>query len=217
MKKLLLTLAAAGVASAVVAARRRQRPYVAPLVPDAWRTDPDAYFGGDAINTRNAGAGLDLDDTEVEDGVDAARQALGLLRTVDEQEIEAAETALERTDLDTDVAEYAETLLSHHSENLAAAQALRLEPFTPPEVSDFAERRAERLRALDELEGADAFADGYVQAMVDGHEQALAMLDRLLPDAVDEDARDYLAGSRRTMARHLHRGRELLERRGTRQ
>lgn len=212
MKKLLLTLAAAGVASVAVAARRRQRPYVAPLVPEEWRTDPDAYFDGDAINTRNAGAGLDLDD--VGDEVDAARQALGLLRTIDEQEIEAAEDALERANLDTDVAEYAETLLSHHSENLAAAQALRLEPFTPPEVSDFAERRAERLQALDELEDDREYADGYLQAMVEGHEQALAMLDRLLPEAIDEDARDYLAGSRRSMATHLRRGRELLEQRG---
>lgn len=213
MKKLLLTLAAAGVASAVVASRRRQRRYVAPLVPDEWRTDPDAYFDGDPINTRNAGAGLDLDDDL--DDVDAARQALGLLRTVDEQEIEAAEEALERTDLDTDVAEYAEMLLSHHSENLAAAQALRLEPFTAPDASDFAERRAERLQALSEIEDDDEFAGAYVQAMVEGHEQALAMLDRLLPEAVDEDAQDYLAGSRRSMARHLQRGRELLEQRGS--
>jgi predicted outer membrane protein len=213
MKKLLLTLAAAGVASAVVASRRRQRQYVAPLVPDEWRTDPDAYFDRDPINTRNAGAGLDLDDDL--DDVDAARQALGLLRTIDEQEIEAAEDALERTDLATDVAEYAEMLLSHHSENLAAAQALRLEPFTSPEVSDFAERRAERLQALDGIEDDEEFASAYVQAMVEGHEQSLAMLDRLLPDAVDEDARDYIAGSRRSMAQHLQRGRELLERRGS--
>lgn len=213
MKKLLLTLAAAGVASAVVASRRRQRQYVAPLVPDEWRTDPDAYFDRDPINTRNAGAGLDLDDDL--DDVDAARQALGLLRTIDEQEIEAAEEALERTNLDTEVAEYAEMLLSHHSENLAAAQALRLEPFTPPEVSDFAERRAERLQALDGIEDDDEFAGAYVQAMVEGQEQSLAMLDRLLPDAVDEDARDYLAGSRRSMSQHLQRGRELLERRGS--
>lgn len=212
MKKLLLTLAAAGVASAVVASRRRQRQYVAPLVPDEWRTDPDAYFDGDAINTRNAGAGSDLDDDL--DDADAARQALGLLRTVDEQEIEAAEEALERTDLDTRVAEYAEMLLSHHSENLAAAQALRLEPFTSPEVSDFAERRAERLRALDDIAEDDEYAGAYLQVMVEGHEQALAMLDRLLPEAVDEDARDYLADSRRTMAQHLQRGRELLDQRG---
>lgn len=213
MKKLLLTLAAAGVASAVVASRRRQRQYVAPLVPDEWRTDPDAYFDRDPINTRNAGAGLDLDDDR--DDVDTARQALGLLRTVDEQEIEAAEEALERTHLDTDVAEYAEMLLSHHSENLAAAQALRLEPFTSPEVSDFAERRAERLQALDGIEDDSEFASAYVQTMVEGHEQSLAMLDRLLPEAVDEDARDYLAGSRRSMSQHLQRGRELLERRGS--
>ncbi|GHA79723.1 DUF4142 domain-containing protein [Cognatilysobacter bugurensis] len=211
MKKLLLTLAAAGVASAVVASRRRQRAYVAPLVPDEWRTDPDAYFDGDAINTRNAGSDLDVDDDL--DEVDSARQALGLLRTVDEQEIEAAEEALERTDLETPVAEYAEMLLSHHSENLAAAQALRLESFTAPEVSDFAERRAERLHALADIGDDDEFAGAYLQAMVEGHEQALAMLDRLIPDAVDEDARDFLASSRRSMSQHLQRGRELLEQR----
>lgn len=206
--KLLLTLVTAGVATAVVASRRRQRQLVAPLVPDRWRTDPDDYFDNDAINTRNAGASLDDDD----DDVDAARQALGLLRTVDEQEIEAAEDALERTSLDVEVAEYAETLLSHHSENLAAAQALRIEPFTTTEVSDFAERRGDRLDALAQLDDEE-FAQAYLQAMVDGHEQTLAMLDRLLPDAVDEDARDFLASSRSQVAQHLQRGRELLAQR----
>lgn len=206
--KLLLTLVTAGVATAVVASRRRQRQFVAPLVPDAWQTDPDDYFDNDPINTRNAGASLDEDDDEV----DSARQALGLLRTIDEQEIEAAEEALERTGLDVEVAEYAETLLSHHSENLAAAQALRLEPFTSIEVTDFAERRSERLEALADLDD-DRFGQAYLRAMVDGHQQSLAMLDRLLPEAIDEDARDFLASSRSQLAQHLQRGRELLAQR----
>lgn len=205
--KLLLTLAAAGVATAVVAARRRQNRLVAPLVPDPWRTDPDDYFDNDPINTRNAGAALDEDD----DDADPAREALGLVRTIDEQEIEAAEQALARPGLDPALAAFADTLLADHSESLAAAQALQIEPATTAEVADLGARRGERLDALDALDG-QAYADAFLQALVEGHQEALAMLDRLLPATIDDDVRGYLANSRSHLAHHLQRGRELLAR-----
>lgn len=204
MKHKLLLLAAAGVATAVIA-RRRQNRLVAPLVPDEWRTDPDDYFDNDPINTRNAGASLDADDEEA----DVTREALGLVRAIDEQEIEAAEQALARPDLDPSLVELAETLLADHSESLAAAQALQVEPVTTAEVADLEERRGARLDALDDLEGEE-YAEAFLQAMVDGHQEALAMLERLLPEAVDEDVRGFLANSRNHIAHHLQRGRELL-------
>lgn len=205
MKHKLLILAAAGVATAVIASRRRQDRPVAPLVPDAWRTDPDDYFDNDPINTRNAGGPLDVDDDEA----DAACEALGLVRALDEQEIEAAEQALARPDLDPALVAFADTLLADHSGSLAAGQALGLDPATTAEVADLAARRAGRLEALDELDDED-YPRAFLQALVDGHEQSLAMLDRLLPEAVDEDVRGYLADARGHLARHLQRARELL-------
>jgi putative membrane protein len=207
MKHKLLLLAAAGVATAVIA-RRRQNRLVAPMVPEEWRIDPDDYFDNDPINTRNAGARLDADD----DTPDLTREALGLVRMIDEQEIEAAEQALARPDLDPALAEFADTVLAHHSESLAAAQALQIEPHTTAEVADFGERRGARLDELGDLDGEE-YADAFLQAMVDSHQEALAMLDRLLPEAVDEDVRGFLATARSHVARHLQRGRELLAQR----
>jgi putative membrane protein len=207
MKHKLLLLAAAGVATAVISSRRRQSRLVAPLVPDEWRTDPDDYFDNDPINTRNAGASLDEDDEG-----DVTREALGLVRAIDEQEIEAAEQALARPDLDPALAAFADMLLADHSESLAAAQALQIEPITTAEVADLGQRRSARLDTMDELDGEE-YADAFLQAQVDSHQEALAMLDRLLPEAVDEDVRSYLANSRNHIAHHLQRGRELLAQR----
>ncbi len=207
-KKLLFTLAAAGVAAAVMRSRR-QRTFVAPLVPDDWRTSPDDYFDGDSISTRNAGGTVGLDDDEAPD---ASREALGLVRAIDEQEIAAAEQALARRDLDPAVVAYADTLLSDHSENLTVAQALELEPIVTAEATDLGVRRARRLRELAELDGED-YEDAYLQAMVDGHQEALGMLDRLMPETEDEDVRDYLASTRGHLNAHMQRGRELLAQR----
>ena len=209
-RKLLFTLAAAGVAAAVIRSRRRSPDYVAPLVPEKWRTQPDDYFDGDALDTRNAGGSLDVGDDE--DEVDINAEALGLVRAIDEQEIAAAEQALARPDLDPALRSYADRLLSDHSANLSVAQALEVEPETTAEASDLTLRRAQRLRALDELDG-DAYTDAYLQAMVESHQEALTMLDRLLPDTRDEDVRDYLASSRAHLAAHLQQGRELLAQR----
>lgn len=208
-KKLLLTLAAAGVATAVIRSRR-QRAFVAPLVPDDWRTSPDDYFDGDAISTRNAGGTVGLDDDE--DAGDAAREALGLACAIDEQAIAAAEQALARHDLDPALTSYADMVLEDHSENLAAAQALEMDAVTTAEATDLGVRRARHLRELTELDG-EAYADAYLRAMVDGHEDALGMLDRLMPDTGDEDVRDHLATTRGHLSAHLQRARELLAQR----
>lgn len=204
--KLLWTLAAAGVATAVMASRRRNRAFVAPLVPDEWRTDPDDYFDSDTISTRNAGApvgGASLDEQ------DAAAEALGLVVAVDELAIEAAERVLERPDLDPDVRRFADTVLSEHSTSLAAAQALDIAPQTSAEVADLRARRAARLREIDSLHGQE-LERAYLESLVEGHREALRMLDRLSPDADDDDVRDHLAGTRAHLTQHLNRGRELL-------
>ena len=206
--KLLWTLAAAGVATAVVASRRRNRPFVGPLVPDEWRTDPDDYFDNDTISTRDAGAPVEGRSFEEES---TAAEALGLVVAVDELSIEAAERVLERSDLDPEVRRFADTVLSEHSTSLAAAQALDIEPQTNIDVADLRVRRAGRLRELDELQGEE-LARAYLESLVEGHREALRMLDRLLPEADDEDVRDHLSGTRAHLTQHLNRGRELLAR-----
>lgn len=205
--KLLWTLAAAGVATAVIS-RRRNRPFVSPLVPDEWRTDPDDYFDNDTISTRNAGAPVDGRSI---DGEDAAGEALGLVVAVDELSIEAAERVLERPDLTPEVRRFADTVLNEHSTSLAAAQALDIEPRTNIDVADLRVRRAARLRELDELQGAE-LARAYLESMVEGHREALRMLDRMLPEADDEDVREHLSGTRAHLTQHLNQGRELLAR-----
>ena len=209
-RTLLLTLVTAGVAAAVIRSRRRGAESVAPMGAGRWRSEPDDYFDGDALDTRNAGGSLDVEDDE--DDIDIHAEALGLVQAIDEQEIAAAEQALARPELDPSIRAYADRLLSDHSENLAAGQALDIDPETTAEASDLAVRRAQRLRVIEHLEG-DEYTEAFLDAMVDLHQEALGMVDRLLPETYDEDVRDYLAGTRAHLASHLQRTRELLAQR----
>lgn len=141
--------------------------------------------------------------------------SLALVAALDEHEIAAAEQAREKK-LHAPVREYADLLHREHSENLAALRAIA--SGEPPigmeittEVHALVGRGKAELDALSEKSGA-AYERAWLEAMVAGHVDALALLDtRLIPAAQDESVRNFLNNTRDHMAMHLERGRALLE------
>lgn len=194
-RKLLLTLVTAGVATAVIASRRREGGLFASRTGAAGRVDRQGRAG-----TWSSTGGQRYD---------ASEDALGLVLTVDELEIAAAEHALGR-DLDPTVREYAQVLLNDHTENLAATQALGADVVATDEVTQLRGEHERRMRELDRLDD-EAYAAAFLDAMTEGHARTLDLLDELRPDVQDEEVRDHLSQTRARIAQHLQLGQQLLE------
>jgi len=141
--------------------------------------------------------------------------SLALVAAVDEHEMAAVEQARNRK-LRTPAREYAEMLYREHRENLAQSrepmsEGKPVEPEMTAEVHALVGRNRESLEALAKTPDAD-YERAWLQAMVDGHTEALAMLDtRLIPAAKDDPLRNFLNNTRDHMAMHLERGRALLD------
>ncbi|MDR0181735.1 DUF4142 domain-containing protein [Lysobacter arvi] len=150
----------------------------------------------------------------------SAGVSLALVAALDEHEVAAAEQARNRK-LSAATREYAQMLHREHTENLAALRSLAsadhlAEPQTTAEVHALVGRGKASLETLATVDDAD-YERAWLQAMVDGHTHALAMLDeRLIPAARDEPVRNFLNNTRDHLAMHLERGRALLESTGAR-
>jgi putative membrane protein len=139
-------------------------------------------------------------------------EALALLGAIDEHEIAAAEQARGK-DVTIRVRDYANMLHDAHRMNLtatrAAAATARIVLADTPAVASQRARAKSELTALGALEGA-AYEKAYVDAMVRGHAEALAMLDeRLLPAVVDPTVKQHLTTTRGNIANHLETGKTL--------
>jgi len=145
--------------------------------------------------------------------------SLALVVALDEQEIAAAEWMLARKPR-APIREYALLLHREHAQNLAAARALT-SAGRPVELEMTAQVHGligEGKATLEDVaKGPSAGHErAWLQAMVDDHVRALAMLDaQLLPAAKDEPLRNFLNNTRDHMAMHLERGRALLEAAGS--
>jgi len=170
--------------------------------------NPNDMDGVDGMNDPGMAGGMDMPG----DASAGAGEALALVMAVDQHEIDAAEQARGK-DLPDDVAEYANMLHTEHSRNLEADQQLAqdsgISPATTDKVTAHKEKGQAELDRLAELDG-EAYADAYVDAMVKGHTEALAMIDdQLLPAATDPALQAHLTSTRDAVAKHLERGQAL--------
>jgi putative membrane protein len=166
---------------------------------DASASPPDAVVPMDA--TADAQAAMPAEGGMGED------EALGVLNAINEHEISAGEQALEKG-VEGGVADYARMMIEEHGRNREQTTALGADAGSP-QAQQQTEKGRRQLAELGTLEG-DAYRQGYVQAMVAGHTEALASLDqRLIPAATSEDARAHLQTTREHVARHLELAREL--------
>lgn len=133
--------------------------------------------------------------------------ALGLLAAVDDHEIQAAQQAKSK-EVSAAVMDYASMMEKQHTDNLVETKSLGALADTP-EVQAMKEKGASDLAELGKLSGKE-YEAAYVDAMVKGHAEVLALIDgRLLTLASPGPVRDHLTKSRDHVAMHLEAARKL--------
>lgn len=133
--------------------------------------------------------------------------ALGLLAAVNDHEIRAAQQALAKK-VSAPVADYARMMEKEHTDNLVATKALGALADTD-EVKSMKENATAELAALGKKSGRD-YETAYIDSMVKGHTDALALIDgRLLALGSLGPVRDHLTSTRGHVARHLAAAQQL--------
>ncbi|HJW45710.1 MAG TPA: DUF4142 domain-containing protein [Lysobacter sp.] len=134
--------------------------------------------------------------------------ALAMLMTIDEREIALADQAI-RKNVTGKLHEYAEMMRTDHGQHLEDTIRLGGAVSTAPAVTALRNQGERELRTL-EMRSGTAYEAAYVDAMVRGHVEALALIDAtLLPAATTEAVRQHFTTTRATVARHLERAREI--------
>jgi putative membrane protein len=139
-------------------------------------------------------------------------EILGWIQVLDSNEIAAAKAA-EGKKIAANVKGYAKMLRDHHKADLKAtgklAKKLKLVPVSNNMADALRAKGAELATALSQLDSA-GFAKAYVDAMVQGHADALAVIDtELIPKSVDAATKKHLAGLRKHVETHLKHGKHL--------
>ncbi|MET4728003.1 putative membrane protein [Lysobacter enzymogenes] len=133
--------------------------------------------------------------------------ALGLLAAINEHEIAAAKQAKSKK-VSGKVLDYAQRMQKEHSENLAKTKSLG------PLGNDSAvqaqkAKGARELMTLGMSKGS-AYAKAYIEAMVQGHAEALETIDtKLLPAATSAPVKQHLTDTRAHVASHLAAAKEI--------
>jgi putative membrane protein len=192
----LLTLAVATACDRRDAADNQPTPEATAAADPATPADPSAPAAGDA--TADPAAAAPAADDSL---------ALGLLAAVNEHEIQAAQQAVSKQ-VSAPVLEYARMMEKEHGDNLAKTKTLGTLAATA-EVQAMQEKGKNDLAELGKKSGKE-YEAAYVDAMVKGHTEALALIDgRLLSLASPGPVRDHLSTTRDHVAMHLEAARKL--------
>lgn len=141
-------------------------------------------------------------------GATSQADALAMLAAIDEHEIAAADQAMSKN-VTGQVRDYAQMMKTDHSKNLADTTKLGAANSTSPAVTALKEKGQADLRELGNNTGK-AYEKAYIDAMVNGHTDALSKLDgTLIPAATDANVRQHLTTTRDTVARHLDKAKEI--------
>lgn len=141
----------------------------------------------------------------------ADAEILGVLMAVNTNEVVAAMEA-EKKKLSQPIADYAKMLHVEHGKN--AADTLKLGQkieVTPLETEKTNALRVKGAGELAELVPMDdvAFGHAYIEAMVKGHTEVLAMIDELLKTAENDAVKKHLVETRGHFAMHLETAKKL--------
>ena len=134
-------------------------------------------------------------------------QAMSLLATINQHEIDAARQAIGKG-VGGAVAEYAALMEKEHGEN----QAKTLQMITPVDTPDVAKMKADGEKELQTLgqQNGSSYEKAYIKAMVAGHQKALTAIDtKMLPVAQGEQAKAHLTQTRAHVASHLDRAKAI--------
>lgn len=133
-------------------------------------------------------------------------EVLGLLSALNTHQVAAADQALAH-DLSGPVSDFASMMKREHSENDARTRALGA-------LAETEAVRAQNVKGSSDLEmlatHTEDYEKAYVDAMVDGHTEALKLIDgKLLPAASGDAVKTHLSTTRNAVAQHLDDARRL--------
>lgn len=139
-------------------------------------------------------------------------EIMGLVLAVDTNEIEMAKAA-EKMKLTKDGKAFAKMIRKEHSKNadkvLKLGKTLKVEPVRSQAAIDLRAKAAAEMKDLATKTGTD-FEPAFITAMVNGHAEALALIDnQLIPNAKAEALKTQLADTRTHVAHHLEQAKRL--------
>ncbi len=138
-------------------------------------------------------------------------ETLGLVATIDQHEIDAAKQAKSK-DVDPKIKAYADMLIKDHTEDLEKTRAVAMTNDMAvgdgAKVHDLEVKGRDSLATLADKQGKD-YATAYIDMMVEGHTDALSMLDERLPDVDNDAIKAHLTKTRDAVQKHLERAKEL--------
>lgn len=153
-----------------------------------------------------------MDDADADGHASNDAEVLAYLTALDQHEIKAAHDALQKQ-LPPAVQDYAQMMVDQHGQHLEATrqvgETIGLQPLETQDVDAFADRAMRKREELAALDG-QAFADAYLSAMVEGHAEALEMIDDELEVAASNATlKQHLADTRTAVAMHLDHARRI--------
>lgn len=139
-------------------------------------------------------------------------EALALLNVVNDHEVKTAEQAKSKH-VTGDVLAYANMMQTEHSKNMADTKALLDKnggaPADTATITDMKSKGEAEMQQLAALDG-DVYAKAYIDAMVNGHQDALSKLDTMLiPAATDDAVKKHLQMTRDHVQQHLDKAKEI--------
>lgn len=138
-------------------------------------------------------------------------EILGFLVAINDNEILAASEAAKKQ-ISPQVREYAQMLHREHGKNLDETLKLgmrtRVTPVETGAVDALRVKGAADLAALVPLEGKE-FEAAYLAAMIKGHTEALAMIDRFASTTANDEVEAHLTTTRSHVAAHLATAKRL--------
>lgn len=133
--------------------------------------------------------------------------ALGMLGAVDEHEMAAATQAKEKK-VGGAVLDYADMMDKEHGENLTQTQALG----TLADTADIQAMKKKGNSDLDTLgqKSGKQYEAAYIDAMIAGHQEVLAMIDgKMMPAATTDAVKQHLSKTKDAVQAHLNKAQDI--------
>lgn len=143
------------------------------------------------------------------------REAVGLLETVDDSEVETARLALERS-TNEDVLEYARRIIADHEDSRRMIGETGIRGMGSESRRHVQDRTRMTTNRLKRLEGS-AFDRAYIASQVENHQMVLEKIDqKIVPHAKTGVLATHVQDRRPVIQSHLDEARRLKSRLGTR-
>lgn len=138
-------------------------------------------------------------------------EVLAKLIAINQHEINAAKLA-EKKKVSRPVQEFAQMLREQHDRNLRDTQDLAkqigVRPHESAECAELKKHNSSDLKTLKSLEGPE-FESKFLDAMVNGHQEVLRVLDGSISEAQNAQLKQHLQATRERVATHLAEAQRL--------